>query len=597
VVPTDTVWRRTLRDKITVAFGAICANKNRETQKPRIEVDTVKKFLRLGIPSAIALVMVITACGGGADPTSAPQATSTPQPVATATPVPPPTSTPEPTARKGGTLKYVPLGDQLGLDPAFSSYYQTQQHSIMINDFLFSMDDNLVPQPQMVDTWDLSGDGKVYNFSLRDGLRFHDGRAVEAGHIAAAMNRGIKVDTYGKHLVKSIDNIEGTDASTLRITLNKPIGLMIGALAYASSRFALSMPPEYTSLPISEQSAGEIGSGPWKFVQWRVGDRIDYERNADYVPRNEAASGYGGGKVAYLDAISWRIIPDSGTKVAAVETGQVDFVDWPPPDSFDRTKSNPDLVTVRDTAGPMAFIYINKLVPPFNDARARKALQAAVDQNAHLQAAYPASLASACGRIFGCSAATWGSDVGLQPWVVENDQALAQRLWDEVYKGETLVLVQWNGRPEYQNPGLVTKQILEDLGAKVEIFSTDTAAGSALVRNKEASNAGDWHVGHLVSTNYVDPISTSFLNPAYGYGGWTGGGPKVEELKAEFLATASDQRRQAIADEIQTSVLRDSEAIISGQTFRHKVWRNDLKDVIRAPVLTYQPFWGMWFDR
>jgi len=467
----------------------------------------------------------------------------------------------------------------------------------MINDFLFSMDADLVPQMQMVDDWTVNTDGKVYSFKLRKGLRFHDGRAVEAGHIAAAMNRGIKVDTYGKKVAKFVVSMEGADASTLRITLDRPIGMLIQALAYASSRFALSMPPEYTSLPIKEQSAGEIGSGPWKFVEWKVGDQINYERNTDYVPRDEAASGYGGGKTPYLDAISWRIIPDSGTKVAAVETGVVDFVDWPPPDSFDRTKGNSDLETVRDTAGPMAFIYLNKLVPPFNDARARKALQAAVDQKEHLQAAYPASLASPCGRIFGCSAATWGSDVGLQPWVTDRDMTLAQKLWDEVYNGETLTLVQWNGRPEYQNPGLVTKQILEDLGATVEIFSTDTAAGSALVRNKEKSDAGDWHVGHLVSTNYVDPISTSFLNPAYGYGGWTGGGPVVEDLKTEFLATAKDSRRQAIADEIQTIVLRDSEAVITGQTFRHKVWTKELKDVIRAPVLTYQPFWNMWFDR
>ena len=99
-------------------------------------------------------------------------------------------------------------------------------------------------------------------------------------------------------------------------------------------------------------------------------------------------------------------------------------------------------------------------------------------------------------------------------------------------------------RPEYQNPGLLTKQLLEDLGADVELFTTDTAAGSALVRNREASESGDWHVGHLVSTNYVDPISTSFLNPSYGYGGWSVS-DRITELKDEFLKATTMRREGA----------------------------------------------------
>ena len=496
----------------------------------------------------------------------------------------------------GGTLKYVPLADQLGLDPGFSSYIQTIQHSLMINDFLFTPDADLNVQPQMVDTWDLSADGTVYTFNLRDGLAYTDGRPVEAQHVVQTMERGIKVDTYGKFLAPLVAGMEAVDANTLTLTLTEPLGFTLNALGYASTRFALVMPPEYTALPQSEKSAGEIGAGPWQFVEWRPGDQIDYVRNDNYVPRDEPASGYGGGKHVFLDAHEWHIIPDSGVKVAAVETGQVDFVDWPPPDSFARTAANPDLVTVRDTAGPMAFIYVNKLAPPFNDPRARKALQAAVGQKEHLLTAYPESLAAPCAAIFGCSAAPWTSTAGLEPWIIESDMELAQELWDQVYQGEKLVLVQWTGRPEYQNPGLLTKQLLEDLGADVELFTTDTAAGSALVRNREASESGDWHVGHLVSTNYVDPISTSFLNPSYGYGGWSVS-DRITELKDEFLKANDDAERRRVVDEIQTLNYADSEGIITGQAFRHKVYRKDVKDVIAVPILTYQPFWNIWLDR
>ena len=555
----------------------------------------MRKFFKLGIPAVVALVLLVTACGGS-DPTAVPQATSTPRPAATATPVPAPTDTPAPVSKMGGTLKYVPLADQLGLDVGFSSYYQTIQHSMQINDFLFSFDADLAVQPQMVDTWDLSADGTVYTFNLRDGLAFHDGRPVLAEHIVQTMQRGIAVDTYGRFLNPLVASIDAIDADTLTLTLTEPLGFTLNVLAYASTRFALAMPPEYTSLPRSEQAAGEIGSGPWRFVEWRPGDQIDYVRNDQYVPRDEPASGYAGGKRVFLDAVEWHIIPDSGTKVAAVETGQVDFLVWPPPDSFARTAANDDLVTVRDTAGPVAFIYVNKLVPPFNDIRARKALQAAVGQREHLLTAYPEDLASPCAAVFGCSAAPWTSDVGIEPWIIESDMELAQELWDQAYNGEKLVLVQWTGRPEYQNPGLLTKQILEDLGAEVELFTTDTAAGSALVRNLPASEAGDWHVGHLVSTNYVDPISTTLLNPSFGYGGWTVG-DRITELKNEFLKANDDAGRRAAVEEIQVLTYQDAEGIITGQGFRHKVYRKDVMGVIPVPILTYQPMWNIWLDR
>ena len=541
---------------------------------------------------AAALTLVVAACGGGDTPAATTPPTATTVPLATTAPQPTAAPSPTPGPKRGGTLLYVPPADMRGLDPIGQSYFIADYHAQMIYDFPIALDDKNVPQPQMVDNWQTSADGMTYTFKLRSGLRFHDGRAVEAEDVVLSAQRFTKKNTYGVLLGKASDGWSTVDPQTFQLRLNAPFGLVLEAMAAPGSVPLPAMPREEAKLGPNEAAPAKIGSGPFKFVDWKVGDRIIYERFDGYTPRSEVASGYGGGKLVYLDRVEWRIITDGNTKIAALETGQVDFVDWGPPELYDRVKGNSKISVFLDRMGTFNFIYFNKQVPPFNDVRARQAVQLAADQKSFLLAAYPPSQGSPCAAIFGCGQA-YESSVGA---ITNPSLDAAKALWAQAYKGEKVILLLQGERPEYYNPGLLTQQLLKQLGANVELFITDTPTQSALVRNRPATDKGDWNIGHLASINYLNPVVHPVTRTELGYSGYDID-PRLKKLKTDFSVAADMTAKKRITEEYQKIFYERAEGVNLGASFRYKARRADVKGVIQSPTSNYQVFWGMWLDR
>ena len=108
----------------------------------------------------------------------------------------------------GTTLRIIPTADLTILDPYFGPYI-TRNHGYMVYDTLFAMDGQFRPQPQMVDRWTVSDDKLTYTFTLRDGLKFHDGQPVRAAHAVASIKRwGQRNSTYGQSLLAASGAIE-----------------------------------------------------------------------------------------------------------------------------------------------------------------------------------------------------------------------------------------------------------------------------------------------------------------------------------------------------------------------------------------------------
>src|SRR3954452_22889022 len=98
----------------------------------------------------------------------------------------------------GKTLRFIAQADLRSLDPIWTTAYITRNHGYLVYDTLFAMDKDLKPQPQMVDKYETSADGKTWTFMLRDGLRFHDGKPVTAADCAASLVRWSKRDPMGQ---------------------------------------------------------------------------------------------------------------------------------------------------------------------------------------------------------------------------------------------------------------------------------------------------------------------------------------------------------------------------------------------------------------
>ena len=293
------------------------------------------------------------------------------------------------TAKK--VLTVVPQAEPQVFDPVFAQVNNVSMHGAMIYDQLFGWDAQMNPHPQMVDTWKTSDDKLLYTFTLRKGLRFHDGSDVTTRDVIASLKRMFVRDTQNQLLASAIAEYGRVDDRTFTLRLKEPfafVEFLIGGsngVVGAIMREKDAMTDPYK--PVQEK----IGSGPFRFVEaeYKPGARIVYEKNTDYAPRSEPASGFAGGKVVKVDRVEWVIIPDPSTSYTAIKQGEVDMLDAPPLDLLPTIAGDPNVVI--GEVWPLesyAELRFNCLWPPFDNIKARQAMAHAMNQKDYMSAAY-----------------------------------------------------------------------------------------------------------------------------------------------------------------------------------------------------------------
>src|SRR5688572_28607883 len=124
--------------------------------------------------------------------------------------------------KKGGTLKFVPHADLKILDPVWTTAYITRNHGYMIYDMLFAPDANIRMHPQMVDKYTASADKRKWSFTLRDGLKWHDGQPVTAEDCVLSIKRFAARDAVGQLMAKSLGKLAAVDKKTFVLELETP---------------------------------------------------------------------------------------------------------------------------------------------------------------------------------------------------------------------------------------------------------------------------------------------------------------------------------------------------------------------------------------
>src|SRR5436309_15170477 len=128
-------------------------------------------------------------------------------------------------------LKFIPQADLRILDPISTTAYITRNHGYMIYDTLFAIDAKFQVQPQMVDKYEVSNDKLTYTFTLRDGLKFHDGTPVRSADCIASIDRWSKRDALGQKMAESTESGKAIDDKTFTLKLKEPFPLALDALA------------------------------------------------------------------------------------------------------------------------------------------------------------------------------------------------------------------------------------------------------------------------------------------------------------------------------------------------------------------------------
>jgi len=490
-------------------------------------------------------------------------------------------------------LTAVMQADVKIMDPHASTVYITRNFAYMVYDTLFAMDSEGKIRPQMVESHTVSDDRLTWSFTLREGLKFHDGQPVTAADVVASLRRWGPGDGLGRHLMAATASLDPVDARTFRLVLSRPFGLVLDALGKPSSLVPAIMPERLARTPRAQQVSELIGSGPFVFRRDLSisGATQVFDRFRDYRPREEPADFLAGGKRVHVDRVTWRVIPDAATAANALATGEVDFVELPSYDLLPLLRRNRN-VRVVPLAGPsmwQGFVRVNSAAGPFTDPAVRRVLMMAIDQSHGPQAlgatgdlAIPQCLTFwMCG---GPLETTAGSEIAAQPDVARAREALRQT----GYRGEPVVILQATDIDAPRVGSEVVAARLREVGFNVDLQAMDWGTVVARRARKDAS----WSLFgvHAQGFDLASPLTHFYIGTnCQDFTGWHCD-PRLTPLLDRFTQAATLEERRAIAADIQRIAYEIVPAVIWGQFSQPVAYRTSLEGVIPSGIPV---FWNI----
>lgn len=219
--------------------------------------------------------------------------------------------------------------------------------------------------PALASEWLIEEDGARYVFTLREGVKFHDGADFTADDVKFSIDRAMAEDSTNaqKGLFANIDNVEVIDPATVAINMKQADGSLLFNLAWGDA------------IILDEASAADtatkpVGTGPFTFVDWVQGDRVEIAKNPDYW-----------GEPVQLDKATFKFISEPTAAFAAIMAGDVDvFPNYPAPENLPQLDADPRYSVVLGSTEGETILTMNNQSPPLDDVRVRQAISHAINR-------------------------------------------------------------------------------------------------------------------------------------------------------------------------------------------------------------------------
>src|SRR5450756_344789 len=470
--------------------------------------------------------------------------------------------------------------------------YIVRDFGYMIFDTLLAQDSNFKIQPQMAE-FKVSDDKLTYTFTLRDGLKWHDGAPVTAEDCVASLKRWGKADGMGQKLMDFTASIEATDDKTVTLKLKQPYGMVLDSIGKPSSLVPFMMPKRMAESPADKPLPELIGAGPFKFVpaEFQPGVKAVFEKNTDYVPRKEQPDWTSGGKVVKVDRVEWITMADAQTAANALQSGDIDFMEVPAFDILPVLNANKDIKVETlskfgfQTGGRMNFLY-----PPFDNVKVRRAAFMALNQKDVLDALVGnPEYYRICGAVFICDTPL-ATDVGSETLVKGDGMAEAKKLLAESgYDGTPVVIMAPGDVVSLKAQPIVAAQLLREAGFKVDLQATDWQTVVSRRASQKPPKEGGWNMffTNFTSADAANPIASVSIGGRGRNGGWFGWAEdaRIEQLRDAFARSLSPEEQKKIAADIQKEVYDQVILIPLGQFLQPSAWRKSLNGVLGGCLL------------
>jgi peptide/nickel transport system substrate-binding protein len=488
--------------------------------------------------------------------------------------------------RMGGILKIAMIGEPPTLDLHTTTAVITQQIMWHVFETLYTYDKNYNPIPLLVDSHTVSDNGRLYTFKLRKGVKFHNGRDMNAEDVVLSLKRWGKLATPGKAIFRNVEGVEAKDALTVAMYLKEPSAVLLMGLARPNNG-AVVYPKEVIAAAGDAAIKDNIGTGPYRFVEHRPDRHIRLTRFKEYSARSEAPNFFGGKRVAYLDELRFIPVPDVAVRLAGAESGEYHFAQTIKQDQYERVKTIKTLVPNIIKPSGWSTAVLNHKQGLMTDKRIRHAMLAVLDMEPIMAAGFgDKSFYRVDPSIMHLETPQWHSKAGAELYNQKNPEKARKLLKEANYAGQP---VRWITTKEYEymyKNALVARQQMEAVGFKVDLQVIDWAT---LVQRRNKPELFD-----IFSTAITfNPEPALNTGVACNWPGWW-----CLDDKEQWLDSASREsdprKRKAMWEKVQQLFYEDVGRVKFGDWFGLNVHGRDLRGFLTSGE---QGFFNVWLAK
>ncbi len=443
---------------------------------------------------------------------------------------------------KGGVLRVALAAQPPTLDQVASTTVAARDTGRLMFETLVTTESNYRVVPMLAESVDVSEDNKIYTFHLRKGVKFHNGKEMTAEDVVASMYRWVDKSSVTGNIFNNA-TFEAEDEYTVILQLGKPSTLAMDTMASAKMAAAI-MPKEIVEAAPVEGVTEYIGTGPFKFVEWKQDQYIHFTKFDDYQSLETEADGLSGKKEALVDDIYFEIVNDASTRMAGLQTGKYDFAHSIPSNNYDQLKSNPKLNPVFDNYGEMFLVY-NEKKGAASEFKMRQAINTALDLEKIMLGSFtdeelywldPGYMTS--------TISNWASDAGSE-FYNQNDPEKAKQLLDEIgYNNEEIRIMTTRDYPFFYSATVIIQEQLTKLGMNVKLVVYDWPT----FMEKLTNDLEEWDAAIFASATVSTPSQLLAISSTFA-GGIAD--PTTTSLLEALETSPSQEKAKKIWDELQ----------------------------------------------
>ena len=435
------------------------------------------------------------------------------------------------------------------LDPYNTNTTLTTAVTKSFYEGLFSFDKDMKVKNVLAESYEVSKDGLVYTFKLRQGVKFHDGSDFNAAAAKANLervmnpaNRLLRANQFNR-----VSKVEAINAQTLRITLKEAFGPFINSLAHPS---AAMISPTALQKWGKDIAFHPVGTGPFEFVEWKQTEAIVGKKFTGYWK-----NGY-----PKIDQISWKPVLENNTRAAMLQTGEADFAYTLPYEQIAALKQNSKLTVESSPSIIARFLVLNNLQKPFDNPKVREAIGYAINKEALAKVAFNGYAFPAQG--FVPQGVEYAVKMQPIPYNVQKARELLKEagypngfesvLWSHYYNTTSQKVIQFL-QQQLQQVGIkVTVEALEP-GKRVELVDAWPDPKTSKLRMhyvgwSSSTGEADWALRPVFSTESWAPKLANYAfysNPVF------------DEAVSKALLTTDSAQRAALYKTAQEQLAKD----------------------------------------